>query len=368
MFFVTNREITRKEGLDKLGDKPHQKGPNELHMFEATKRGRKWNIEQVEGAMLEKMRAEVVRLEKLNRHRVTENPGEKVPSWCVAKILYYKLGSEKKNLIFFVHGFNNTVEEVLNRAHNFSIKYNVEVIPFSWPSNGGGLGGIKGALSYKSDKRDALASAGALDRCLEKISCYLREFNKEFLDQLRIDLDKRENKSEAEMMRLYDRLAKKSCPFTVNLICHSMGNYLFKHLVRSGSYHGSRLIFDNVILAAADTNNKDHQPWVDKIRCRGRIYITINEDDKALKISRVKSGEEQQARLGHYTHDLVSHKAKYIDFTDQSKVGKSHAYFEGKPIDNPKVRRFFNKALNGSRAEVGLYYNPDSNVYRFTGR
>lgn len=371
MFFVTNREIRdgkNVKNLKMLGDKPSKEGPNDLRLFEATKTGKKWGLRLVEEVVTAAMLSEIAKLEKANGSKPSHNGDKKYASWYVAKKLYYKLKTKKRNLVFFVHGFNNTPEEMLNRAHNFSVKYKVEVIPFCWPANGGGLGGVKGALSYKSDKRDALASAGALDRCLEKISNYLREFNKSFLDELKSELSKRENESEAAMMRLYDRMAKRSCPFTVNLVCHSMGNYLFKHLLKSSTYHGNRLMFDNVVLVAADTNNKEHRSWVDRINCRNRIYITINEDDKALKISRVKSGEEQQARLGHYTHDLYSQKAKYVDFTDIGEVGRSHAYFEGKPIKNPKVRRFFDKAFNGNRAEIGLYYNADSNVYRFKKR
>ena len=73
-------------------------------------------------------------------------------------------------------------------------------------------------------------------------------------------------------------------------------------MLGSSVYLGTRLLFDNVILAAADTNNERHADWVDKIRCRKRVFITINENDGALLASRIKSGPEQLARLGHYTH------------------------------------------------------------------
>ncbi len=366
MYFVTNRAIRNGKNLKMLGNKPSGEGPNDLRLCEATKSKNKWNIKLIENEATDAMIAEIAKLEKANGTQSSHNGEKKYSSWYVAKKLYFMLKSKKnkkENLVFFVHGFNNNVEDMLNRAHNFSVKYGVEVIPFSWPANGGG---VKGSLSYKSDKRDALASLGALDRCLEKITGYLSEFNQEFLSQLRLDLAQNGARSEADAMKLYDRLVGRGCPFTVNLVCHSMGNYLFKHLLKSGSYHGDRLMFDNVILVAADTNNKEHKSWVDKINCRRRIYVTINEDDKALRLSRVKGGEEQQARLGHFPHYLDSSRAKYIDFTDQAQVKNSHAYFEGDSLKNLKVKKFFKEALNGKRAEVGLYYNPESNMYRFS--
>lgn len=50
-------------------------------------------------------------------------------------------------------------------------------------------------------------------------------------------------------------------------------------------------------------------------------------------------------------------KAIYVNFTDVNQVGDSHAYFEGDPIKNTAVRRFFRKALNGDRAEEDLSFD-----------
>src|SRR5262249_13846718 len=129
----------------------------------------------------------------------------------------------------------------------------------------------------------------------------------------------------------------KDCPFTLNLVLHSMGNYIYKNYMNSTTYSGGKLVFDNVVLAAADANNPGHAAWVDKIQCRRRVYITINENDIALRASRMKAGEEQQARLGHWPFELNAQKAIYVNFTAARGVGDSHAYFEGKPVENKNV-------------------------------
>ncbi|WP_221620897.1 alpha/beta hydrolase, partial [Aeromonas caviae] len=158
-----------------------------------------------------------------------------------------------KHLLLFVHGFNNDLDDVLERAAGLEARYGVEVLCFSWPANGGGA---RGVLSYKSDKRDALASAGALDRVLEKMKGLLDEFNGQYVTQLEEKAQKKFADNGEAWDRYFAKEVNKRCPFTINLLLHSMGNYLFKHLLSSTTYHANQLLFDNIIMAAADTNNE----------------------------------------------------------------------------------------------------------------
>lgn len=50
----------------------------------------------------------------------------------------------------------------------------------------------------------------------------------------------------------------------------SQGNYLLKHALLPNSTEANPLLFDNVVLAAADTNNANHRDFVDKIRYNQR--------------------------------------------------------------------------------------------------
>jgi len=239
------------------------------------------------------------------------------------------------------------------------------VLVFSWPADGGGA---KGVASYKSDKRDARASTGALDRVLGKLNDALHSIHVDHEKRVTRIADERYGDDAAAWDEFYTTESVKWCPFTINLVLHSMGNYLFKCLVQPSIYHGQELIFDNVVLVAADTNSDDHAAWVSKIPARKRVFVTINEDDFALKASRMKMGEHQKARLGHYLFELNAGNAIYVNFTNAKKVGKIHGYFEGEPITNPKVKTFFKHALNGSEAEtlLRLPYNSARNTYDFS--
>lgn len=253
---------------------------------------------------------------------------------------------------------------VLRRSLELEKNFGVIVLPFSWPANGGGL--VTGTASYKSDKRDARVSAGALDRTLAIAAGYLARFTEDMRQESRASALARYPDNAEARDALFARLVDQACPFTINAMFHSMGNYVLKQMLKSTSIEGNQLLFDNVVLVSADANNKDHAEWVDRIKFRRRLYITINEDDQALAASRIKAGDEQLARLGHSLFALNSRYATYVDFTSASWVGNAHAYFEDTPIDkNDDVRDFFKAAFNGKRAEQGLRYIPDRNIHQF---
>ncbi|MEO1277347.1 MAG: alpha/beta hydrolase [Planctomycetota bacterium] len=362
MFVVTNRTLNAGgTGLKKFGDRPNPQGPNELRLVEASRSSRGWDVKILPDECTQTMK----------RSAGLELDQPAFASAYVAKKLLARVRKQKRNVLFFVHGYNNNMKAVLDRAHELEKTYDVEVIAFSWPANGGGA---RGVASYLSDKADARASAGALSRCLAKLHEYLDTFNRERLAAVYAKADalygpesKGKHKDDFERRDEYiSTHSERGCPFTVNLMLHSMGNYLYKQVMCSSAYQGRLLTFDNVVMVAADTNNANHACWVDPIRARNRVYITINESDRALRASRIKSGQEQLARLGHFPFNLYAESAVYVDFTDARYVGSSHAYFEGGPLQNNKVRRFFAEAFNGDRAERRLDYESATNTYRIS--
>lgn len=345
MYVVTNRNVIEGEsGFAKFGKQPNAEGPNELRLVKVEKRGRGWSV------------------------KIMKETGGPPPSAQAARVIIDAAKETKKNVLFFVHGFNNDIRAVVERAHDFERNFGVQVVPFSWPANGSKasmLSKAKGLASYKSDKADALASLVALNRVFEKARDYLRaETRKSFADIKRDAARTHPDNLEARD-RLITECCERACPFKVSLVLHSMGNYLFKHLLQSSIFTGVDMLFDNVILVAADANNEGHASWVDKIECRNRVYVTINEDDHALRAARLKIGDTQKARLGHYPHNLNSRQALYVDFTNVDRVDSSHAYFEGAVLRNRKIKDFFKKAFHGQRAEGDLKYDPSTNMHKF---
>jgi esterase/lipase superfamily enzyme len=234
MYIVTNREILEEQkGLEQFGPKPNAKGPNELRVAQINRNASgKYRVEilpdEIPGDEAKKLIADnKLDLDPEAQHYV---------SLKVAVDVTRRARRNRSHVLFFVHGFNNDVEDVVNRAFYLQDHYGVEVIPFTWPANGGGVAGV---TSYKSDKRDARASTGALERSMK----IMREHFELITDSLRREhyakaLARHPTNAEARDA-LYARLLEKACPFTFNAMFHSMGNYLLKQMLKSSVSEGN---------------------------------------------------------------------------------------------------------------------------------
>ncbi|MEO1245487.1 MAG: alpha/beta hydrolase [Pseudomonadota bacterium] len=358
MYVVTNREVdNNKSGFNKFGKNANAKGPNELRAAQVIRQQNSWQVKILEDKLDQ---AEAKKL--IEKHKLKLDPtAQHYASLKVACSLVEEARKTKSHILLFVHGFNNDLADVMARAHDIQSRYNVIVLPFSWPADGGGTG----TLSYKKDKRDARASAGALERTLMIMHKYLQLLTESQRNELFLKAHKKHPQNAMARDALYAELLDKSCKFTVNAMFHSMGNYLLKHSLKSSVSEGNRLIFDNIALVAADTNSLDHSLWVERLQFRSRCYITINEKDYALAASRAKSGSEQLARLGHFLKHLNAANAHYINFTDASWVRNSHGYFGDPAKKNDDVFEFFNKAFTGAHGEEDLRFHPEGNWYGF---
>lgn len=283
--------------------------------------------------------------------------------------LVKRLRERRRNLVIFVHGYNNTVEDALRRAWGIRKQYGVEVVVFTWPANGGGdnfIEDLHGTASYISDKSDARSSTGALDRALSRMQGIVSDLNATVFDEARSAAETESPNNREEQRRSMSRyLRANSCPFNVTLLAHSMGNYLLKKTIQSSGERLSRgTFFDNVILKAADTNHDDHKSWVEEIKVRRRVYILINQDDNALKLSTLKVGEAQQPRLGNTLAEQTATNATYLDVT--GSIGDEHSYFCKTDVETAPSRlwEFFEQSLNGRSAGDDLDYQVDTNTYR----
>jgi len=357
MFVITNRRvIDNATGLDQFGKTPNEKGNNELRLAQVTRKKKSYTVKFLDDKLDEDEARELI-----DEFRLSLNPEDtQYASLKVACQTVRRARDRKRHILIFVHGYNNDMRDVMDAAFDLEQRYEVEVIPFSWPANGGGVGG---KLSYLDDKRDARASAGALERSLKKVHEYLMLISESSRKELRQKAAKKHPDNAERRDALYAELLRKECPFTVNGLFHSMGNYLYKQMLKSTISEGNNLVFDNVVLCQADTNNAGHANWVDTISHNRRVFITINENDFALRLSRIKPGDAQRARLGHYIKRLDSRIAHYINLTDASWVQESHSPF-GEPAEkNGKLKEFFRDAFTGEPAEESLRFRAEGNWY-----
>jgi len=360
MYLITNRKLfTRKNGLDVFGETPNVKGPKEVRLVKVEKTNGQWITTPVDDELSKK---EVKRLKAQYQLDIDINQ-KWHGSLEAACEIFTRAKNEKKSILFFVHGYNNDVEDVINAALEIEKLYNVIVVPFTWPANGGGA--VSGTAAYLSDKSDARVSSSALDRVIEKIHRFHQLFSNSAQASNWDKAQKKHKNNPEAAASLFTRLTESECQVKISLLCHSMGNYVFKHVFSTSERFSSHLVFDNICLVAADTNNHDHARWVEQLDVRKRVYVVINEDDSALKVSRIKPGREQKARLGHYLKNLSAENASYIDLTSSEGLGSEHTYFKGDAVKaNADIKKFFKDIFNGRAADGYLSYRPDINAYR----
>lgn len=372
IYIVTNRafrRISAAEGYE-LRDSLNSKGSRELRLFEATAKGdapERWRFNLIDDKPDRSSFDGLETAEFLNARASRVRRG----SDLVAARMLARLRKTGRNLVLFVHGYNNTAEDAVRRARRISQRYNVEVLVFSWPANGGGdrvVENLHGKASYKSDKSDARASTEALDRVLARMQGLVSEVNAAVINEVveAVAAEKSDLSGEQHRRRLADRLQQRACPFKVTLLAHSMGNYLYKKMLMSSTERlSSDVVLDNVILKAADANHEKHSEWVERIRTRSRVYVLINTTDAALRLSTLKVGDLQEPRLGNTLAEQDAPGATYLDLS--TYVGEAHSYFDRDDLereDAEALEHFMRKALQGVAAAYGLPYSADTNTYR----
>ena len=134
MFIITNRVVDdTKTGLDAFGKEPNPSGPNELRMVEVT--GKTQFEVDVLSDQLEPAEVE----DLVEKYKISIDVSKPwYASLRVACKIFTQAIDEGKQLLLFVHGYNNDMEDVLKTANELEELYDVIVVPFSWPANGGG--------------------------------------------------------------------------------------------------------------------------------------------------------------------------------------------------------------------------------------
>jgi len=232
------------------------------------------------------------------------------------------LSDPGRNLLVFVHGFDNTFENAITRAA-FNQQWleqsgvpaaSTAVVAFSWPSAGKLIGKPLPSLAYRDDQRRAGLSG------LPLMTFF------------------------ANLQPLID--AARSKGNRVFLLAHSMGNWALQAAVESWFVHGNgdALLFDEAFLAAADeVHNTFGTTPPGRLsglsRLAKRISIYSSQRDEVLKLS---SAVNLARRLGQNgpddgTNAVLFPPAKYLMVDCSSAndyafdLASSHQYYRRSP-------------------------------------
>jgi esterase/lipase superfamily enzyme len=257
--------------------------------------------------------------------------------------------------LVFIHGFSNSFQDALERAGWISAFYaaggfKANMFVFTWPSQGGRLGGAVPLpyIDYEHDRRTAAISGPAVARTMRLLYDFV------------------------------DSLPKQDwCFQQLHLLCHSMGNYVLRNglqswlklpdpIVASGPPQTltyvdravtdpivTRRTFDQIVLAAADEDD-DAFDDVHKLEMLPRLgnAITIYHTKKDWVLNTLSSKTKFNGpRLGTNGPDnmaAISDKVSAIDVSDvftYTEDFEGHQYYRKVPA----IRDDIVAVLNGTR-------------------
>ncbi|ENN86413.1 hypothetical protein RHSP_79212 [Rhizobium freirei PRF 81] len=237
--------------------------------------------------------------------------------------------SDSKPTIAFIHGFSNSFVDSIERGGWLGVFYGIDVnmFVFSWPSIVSLLPTPTPFGDYAHDRKTAAASGLAIARTLRRLS--------DFADKLE---------------------QEERCDQSIHLICHSMGNYVFRNGLQAlltlpeptspalsaintmtsldGSSPALRRYFDKVILAAADEDaDAFDDPTKLKFLPRMCKSATVYYSEKDWILGTLSNGTKFNGpRLGSGGPDnmsTTSDKISAIDVSDILDVSEpeNHQYY-----------------------------------------
>jgi esterase/lipase superfamily enzyme len=192
-------------------------------------------------------------------------------------------------VLVFVHGFNNRFDDAVYRLAQIVHDSRVPALPilFTWPSRG-----ETKLRAYTYDRESANYSRDALE---------------ELLDQL----NRNPNVTE------------------INVLAHSMGNWVTLEALRSRYIRPVRMAdkVKNVMMVAPDVDVDVFRTQIRRMGTqRPRFFLFVSQDDKALALSKAIWGGEP--RLGEvdlsqdpYRGEFAQDRIEVFDLTQLKKAG-----------------------------------------------
>lgn len=200
----------------------------------------------------------------------------------------------RTKVLVFVHGFNNRFDEAVYRFTQIVHDSKVNVIPvlFTWPSRG-----EVRLRTYNYDRESANYSRDALESLLGTLTSY-------------------------------------PAITEVNLLAHSMGNWVALEALRGRSMRGGQTTasiradkLKNAMLVAPDVDVDVFRAQIQRMgAARPRIALFVSQDDSALRLSRTLA--DDAPRLGNidptqepYRSELERDKILVFDLTHLATAG-----------------------------------------------
>ncbi|WP_338283164.1 alpha/beta hydrolase [Sinorhizobium sp. KGO-5] len=213
---------------------------------------------------------------------------------------WFQMHNQGGHVLLFVHGFNNRYEDAVFRLAQIVHDSGAHATPilFTWPSRAR-------VFDYNYDKESTNYSRTALE------------------DTLRT-------------------LANSPHVKDVTILAHSMGTWLTMEALRQMGIRDGKIApkIENVILASPDIDlDVFAKQWVDMGKVRPKFTVFVSQDDRALAVSRLISGDV--SRLGAIDPTAEPYRTQLehagITAIDLTKVETEDGLHHGKFAESPEI-------------------------------
>lgn len=219
------------------------------------------------------------------RNRLMVAPDKSFPISSIDQNLTLVL-MENKPLLFYIHGRGDEPKKSVDKKILVRLEkeYGIKVLMFNWDS--------KGFVLSRPVER-ALESAPYLNEVVEKIV----EFRKQH---------------------------PESQIIPISLLVHSMGSIVLRKSLEAdlNLSFNDEPIFTNILITGSDEDAQEHDKWIQKLKAKGTIILTFNENDGTLRWSFHSLGKTP---LGKGPVPPLASNIYYLDVT--GLVGTTHRLF-----------------------------------------
>ncbi len=261
-----------------------------------------------------------------------------------------------KRVLVYVHGNGYDYLECLKRCEALHNAFKLDVIGFSWPSEGHKP---QQNLPLPPDCRKIAA-----DKKVTKVTFFkwLANTRSNYLQAKKNAVSSAVALTKA-LRLINDVLAQTGDAMAGTLSIHSLGNHLFWQAVTQNDANDAITHFSNVLLLAPCLDARDQEELLDPLLPQRGVYVTFNNDDWVLAGAQIADGDLKLGLKPGNTNSSNLH-VRYIDFEGACKGAIGHRYFiDPKDLAVATTQRLFKRTFSGEDdLQLG---EPDTKVYPF---
>ncbi|MBL0920303.1 MAG: alpha/beta hydrolase [Hydrogenophaga sp.] len=264
-----------------------------------------------------------------------------------------------QRVLIYVHGNNNDPQDCMVRCADLERYYGVQVVGFSWPSEGALPDGAFPSPGARTGDEEALGEIASPVQLQETA------IQRKATRYAQAKTNAHQGKEALErFLRLVATARLLSPGSRVSAAFHSLGCHYLHYAVDLGDAESSLAAFHNVALLAGCTGATKHAGWVQQIHPVLKVFITYTKADSVLFGARIVDGD---TKLGTAPGPdrLSGPKYRYIDFENAApRTIGAHQYFvpkEGKRLSKAArllFSRMFRSELDfeGDREQARQVY------------